>query len=172
MQGTHTFGVATLNKTILESDILRMKETADIVIVSLHIGKNYVTDISDEHKEFARYAVDVGADAIVCHSAHITLPVEIYKGKSICYSIGNFIFTTPGRFSKVDELYHVGIGAEFVIRNKKIVALQLIPFKTNNKVTGYHPYFLNRSEAHLLFDIILPPKINTKFVGSSVILDF
>ena len=63
------------------------------------------------------------------------------------------------------------MGVELIIRNKKIVALQLIPFKTNNKVTGYHPYFLNSSEARLLFDIILPPEINTKFVGSSVILD-
>jgi len=115
-------GIAELSKKNLESDISRIKNDADVVIVSLHIGENYKVDISNAHKDFARYAIDAGADAVICHSSHIILPVEIYKGKPIFYSIGNFIFTTPGRFRDVDELYHVGMGVELIIKNKKITS--------------------------------------------------
>jgi len=165
-------GIAELSTKNLESDISRIKNDADIVIVSLHIGENYEVDISKEHKDFARYAIDAGADAVICHSAHIILPVEIYKGKPIFYSVGNFIFTTPGRFRDVDELYHVGMGVEFIIKNKKITSLKLTPFKTNNRLTNYQPCFLNRSEIDLLFDMILPSDINKTLVDLSVILDF
>ncbi|MCK4500014.1 CapA family protein, partial [Candidatus Babeliales bacterium] len=47
-------GVAKLNMTNLEEDILKLKESADIVFVSLHIGKNYDINVSDETKKFAR----------------------------------------------------------------------------------------------------------------------
>jgi len=165
-------GVAELSKKNLKSDISMMKKDADLVFVSLHIGDNYEVNISSRHKDFARYAIDVGADAVVCHSAHIVLPIEIYKGKPICYSIGNFIFTTLGRFRFVDELYHVGMGADFTIKNNEITSLKLTPFKTNNLITDFQPYFLNESEIDLLFDVMLPSSINPIFDNSSVVLDF
>jgi len=165
-------GVAELSKKNLKSDISRIKKDADLVFVSLHIGNNYDVIISSKHQDFARYAIDVGADAVICHSAHIVLPIEIYKGKPICYSIGNFIFTTLGRFRFVDELYHVGMGADFTIKNNEITSLKLTPFKTNNLITDFQPYFLNESEIDLLFDVMLHPSINAILVNSSVILDF
>jgi poly-gamma-glutamate synthesis protein (capsule biosynthesis protein) len=42
--------------------------------------------------EFAHAAVDAGADAVFGHGPHVTLGVEIYKGRPIFYSLGNFIF--------------------------------------------------------------------------------
>ena len=163
-------GVAELNRHNLESDILQMKEKTDIIIVSFHIGSNYDINIYNNQKEFAHYAIDLGADAVVCHSAHIVLPVELYKGKMILYSIGNFIFTTPGRFHQVEEVYHTGMGAEFIFKNKEITTLKLTPFKTNNKVVRYQPCFLNNSEIQLLSDTIIPPEIPTTVDNSSIIL--
>jgi poly-gamma-glutamate synthesis protein (capsule biosynthesis protein) len=164
-------GVAELNEQNLKSDIARLKEQTDVILVSLHIGENYNVDISDNHRKFARLIIDLGADAVICHSAHIVLPVEFYKGKPIFYSIGNFIFTTPGRFDKVHEIYHVGLGVEFVISNKKIKEIKLTPFKTNNKITRYKPNFLNEKESSLLFNNIIPSEINSKIVDNSLVLD-
>ncbi len=164
-------GVAVLNISNLESDISKMKEKADIVVVSFHIGDNYETGISSAHQNFARYAIDKGADAVICHSSHIVLPVELYKGKIILYSIGNFIFTTPGRFDYVDEIYHAGMGAEFIIKNRKINTLKLTPFKTNNKEINFQPIFLNSTELKLLSEIIIPSYLNIKFENNSIILD-
>ena len=42
--------------------------------------------------EFAHFAIDNGADAFVSHGTHYLRGIEIYKGKPIFYSLGNFIF--------------------------------------------------------------------------------
>ena len=67
---------------------------ADYVIVSLHSH-----DLEGEKKEnpdmylreFARAVIDAGADAVIGHGPHLLRPVEIYQGKPIFYSLGNFI---------------------------------------------------------------------------------
>lgn len=42
--------------------------------------------------EFARAVIDAGADVFVGHGPHVLRGIEIYKGKPIFYSLGNFIF--------------------------------------------------------------------------------
>jgi poly-gamma-glutamate synthesis protein (capsule biosynthesis protein) len=41
---------------------------------------------------FAHQAIDEGADVFVGHGSHFPMGIEIYKGKPIFYSVGNFIF--------------------------------------------------------------------------------
>ena len=162
-------GVAELNNTNLEEDIPKLKQEADIVIVSLHIGGNYITSIYTGTIEFAHYAIDLGADAVIIHSPHIPLPVELYEGKPIFYSIGNFIFTTIGGFYRVDEEYHAGLGVEFIIKNKKINTVKIHPFKANNREIAYHPSFLNHDEAIALYNKIITQGIDAKIKGSTCI---
>ena len=82
----------------------------DIVIVSVHAGaegeKNrHVTRQTEIfHEEdrgnvyaFAHKMVDAGADVILGHGPHVTRAVELYKGRLIAYSLGNFC--TYGRFN-------------------------------------------------------------------------
>ena len=42
--------------------------------------------------EFARAAVDAGADVVAGHGPHLTLGTEIHWGRPIFYSLGNFVF--------------------------------------------------------------------------------
>lgn len=42
--------------------------------------------------EFARAAIDAGADVVTGHGPHLTLGTEIYRGRPIFYSLGNFLF--------------------------------------------------------------------------------
>ena len=42
--------------------------------------------------EFARAAIDAGADVVTGHGPHLTLGAEIYRDRPIFYSLGNFIF--------------------------------------------------------------------------------
>ena len=46
----------------------------------------------DEVKIFAHKVIDAGADAYLGHGPHILRGIEIYKGKPIFYSLGNFVF--------------------------------------------------------------------------------
>jgi poly-gamma-glutamate synthesis protein (capsule biosynthesis protein) len=44
--------------------------------------------------QIARGAIDAGADLVIGHGPHYTLPVEIYRGRPICYGLGNLSFET------------------------------------------------------------------------------
>ncbi len=73
------------------------KRQADFVIMSLHCHQGPGgAQNSDEPAGFiveaARAFVDAGADAFVGHGPHMLRGVEIYRGKPIFYSLGNFMF--------------------------------------------------------------------------------
>ena len=68
---------------------------ADYVIVTIHAHEGQPRDRllpADFLVTFARAMVDAGADLFVGHGPHVLRPVEIYKGKPILYSLGDFIF--------------------------------------------------------------------------------
>ncbi|HEX2474484.1 MAG TPA: CapA family protein, partial [Lacipirellulaceae bacterium] len=47
---------------------------------------------ADFFTDFAHQAIDTGADVFVGHGSHFPMGVEIYQGKPIFYSVGNFVF--------------------------------------------------------------------------------
>ncbi len=67
---------------------------ADYVIVTIHAhesaGQNSVA--ADFVVTFARAMIDAGADVFVGHGPHVLRGIEIYKGKPIFYSLGDFLF--------------------------------------------------------------------------------
>jgi hypothetical protein len=72
------------------------KQTSDFSIVSLHTHEpsNYSREPPDFLPGLAHQAVDNGADAFVMHGPHQLRGIEIYKGKPIFYSLGNFFYMT------------------------------------------------------------------------------
>jgi poly-gamma-glutamate capsule biosynthesis protein CapA/YwtB (metallophosphatase superfamily) len=82
----------------------------DIVIVSFHGGAEgrsktnvtrqrelFVGEDRGNVYEFARVVIDAGADMVLGHGPHVTRAIDVYKGKFITYSMGNF--ATYARFS-------------------------------------------------------------------------
>src|SRR5688500_15162276 len=63
-----------------------------IVTIHAHEGGRERTLPADFLVTFARAMVDAGADMFVGHGPHVLRAVEIYKGKPIMYSLGDFIF--------------------------------------------------------------------------------
>jgi hypothetical protein len=90
--------------------VARLKREFDLVIVSFHgggEGKDALR-ISDADEifagynrgnvvRFARAVVDAGADLVIGHGPHVPRALEVYKGKLIAYSLGNFL--AYGRFN-------------------------------------------------------------------------
>lgn len=68
------------------------KRQADAVVVILHGGKEYDAMPTAQQQTAAHRAVDAGADLVVGHHPHVLQPAEIYKGKLIAYSLGDFVF--------------------------------------------------------------------------------
>jgi poly-gamma-glutamate synthesis protein (capsule biosynthesis protein) len=63
---------------------------ADLVIVSAHVGPNWGAP-SKEIQALAHDLIDMGADLYWGHSNHTPQGIELYKGKAILYSTGDFI---------------------------------------------------------------------------------
>ena len=77
----------------IEGDIQSLRDAGcNIVIVSYHWGeeKDYVPN--ERQVPLGRATIDAGADLVIGHHSHRMNPIEIYKGKYICYSLGNFSF--------------------------------------------------------------------------------
>lgn len=67
---------------------------ADYTIVTIHAhegGRDRLVP-ADFLVAFARAMVDAGADLFVGHGPHVLRGIEIYKGRPILYSLGDFIF--------------------------------------------------------------------------------
>jgi len=76
----------------LREDLKRLRGQADIVVASHHWGLRQ--DVLQYMTEIAHAAIDAGADIVVGHGPHYSLPVEIYRGKPIFYGLGSFSFHT------------------------------------------------------------------------------
>lgn len=70
------------------------RRNARVVIVSNHDhrGSKKQTEPSESFKAFARASIDAGADVVFNTGPHLLWGIEIYKGKPIFYSLGNFFF--------------------------------------------------------------------------------
>jgi poly-gamma-glutamate capsule biosynthesis protein CapA/YwtB (metallophosphatase superfamily) len=87
----HTWVDKVYLKT-LQDDVAALRERVDVVIVSLHWGLDEA--VLDYMTELAHAAVNAGADVVMGHGPHYSLPVEIYRGKPIFYGVGSFSFHT------------------------------------------------------------------------------
>jgi poly-gamma-glutamate capsule biosynthesis protein CapA/YwtB (metallophosphatase superfamily) len=73
-------------------DIAALRQTADIVVASCHWGLG--EEVLDYMTEIAHATIDAGANIVIGHGPHYSLPVEAYKGKPIFYGLGSFSFQT------------------------------------------------------------------------------
>lgn len=71
---------------------------ADFVILAMHWGvppfwrARFQDGLADYQVEVGRALIDAGVDVIVGHHPHSLQEVEVYRGKPIFYSLGNFVF--------------------------------------------------------------------------------
>lgn len=87
--GTNYIKVGDSEK--IKDSITKLRDTVDIIILSIHWGPNMREKPSQEFVHFAHEMIDMGIDIIHGHSAHIFQGVEIYKNKLILYDTGDFV---------------------------------------------------------------------------------
>ncbi len=87
-------GIAWLDEDMVVAAIQHTKQTlgVDFLIVYPHWGWEYQKLASPRQRQLARLMIDSGADAVVGGHPHVTQDIEVYQGKPIFYSLGNFVF--------------------------------------------------------------------------------
>jgi poly-gamma-glutamate capsule biosynthesis protein CapA/YwtB (metallophosphatase superfamily) len=111
-------GFANLTESNIIQQIMSVRDVADLIILEMHSGSEYSVSPSDwfgkiilnedpdgdedyspdfrapRESDIAlrHFAIENGADAVICHHPHITHGFEVYNGKLIAHSLGNFVF--------------------------------------------------------------------------------
>jgi poly-gamma-glutamate capsule biosynthesis protein CapA/YwtB (metallophosphatase superfamily) len=73
-------------------ELRALRTQVDLLVASHHWGLG--EDVLQYMTDIAHAAIDAGADIVVGHGPHYSLPVEVYKGKPVFYGLGSFSFHT------------------------------------------------------------------------------
>ncbi|MEO1375805.1 MAG: CapA family protein [Cyanobacteria bacterium J06635_10] len=117
------------------------RKKAKIVVISMHVGaegtralhvKNQTEFFYGENRgnslNFARTMIDSGADLVLGHGPHVPRAIEVYQGKLIAYSLGNFlgyrVFSTSS-YKGYSMILDVKLNPEGDFLSGKIIPVRL-----------------------------------------------
>lgn len=83
---------ASIDELLEKIKKLKQEDPSFHIVVILHWGAEYHLTPDPIQRREARKLIDSGADAIIGHHPHVIQEEEVYKGKNIFYSLGNFVF--------------------------------------------------------------------------------
>jgi len=150
------------DKAAMMADIKKLRPQVDVLVVSIHSGVHFQPAVVPMYQKEAGYAaIDAGADLVVQHHAHILKGIEVYKGKAIFYSLGNFALEHtlpfPGKHRGKDLVYEHAKKELYRVKKvpgwekhvfhhealKTLIAKAYIQDKKIQKVT-YIPCYINQ----------------------------
>jgi poly-gamma-glutamate capsule biosynthesis protein CapA/YwtB (metallophosphatase superfamily) len=114
-------------------DIREARQEVDILMVSFHWGEELKSEPKKYQIDFAHHAINAGADIVLGHHPHIPQPIEIFKGKPIFYSLGNY------SFGAISDKATFSFAAATRFKNNVPVQIILYPLNVNNQEVGFQP---------------------------------
>lgn len=130
-------GTAPGYADFVKADIEKARPLADLVIVSFHWGAELLTAAKDYQIELGRQAIDWGADLVLGHHPHVLQELEMYKGRLIAYSLGNFVFGSESNRTNVSMILLL------VFQDKTLARVEAVPLDVNNYRVKYRPHVLS-----------------------------
>ena len=114
-------GSAYFDQDKIKNSIKDAKDNgADLIIVIPHWGVEYSKTPSVRQKEWARFFIDNGADLVVGGHPHVVQTTDQYVGKTIIYSLGNFIFDGMEGDARKGNMISVNIKTKELYKQKKL----------------------------------------------------
>lgn len=105
------------------------------IIYACHFGQEYAPEHNELQTQIAHALIDAGADCVVGTHPHVVQGIEVYQGKPIFYSLGNFVF--GGNLAPTDyDGLALQMKLEFHLRECTGVAVTLIPLMTSGVQDG------------------------------------
>ncbi len=155
---TQSAGIAPLDIPLIKEDIETHRRNNNIVIVSLHWGIEHTIVPQPYQIALAHTIIDCGADAIIGHHPHWPQGIELYRGKPIVYSLGNFI---NGYINKIE---HDNIAVVLYYNGNNLEKIRILPVAGQNRQIRFQPYILTGTPATALMELIksLSLEMNTE----------
>ena len=118
---------------------------SDFIMVSMHFGNEYSMSPNTDQEKIAHELIDYGADIVVGAHPHVPQGVEMYKGKPICYSLGNFMFDLGTESTLNDYMIKVELVNDTGV-------LTLYPVNIN----GYLPHIMGSDDGKTFLNGLSP----------------
>ncbi len=141
-------GTAPGYSDFIQADIEKVRPQADLVVVSFHWGAELMTAAKDYQIELGRQAVDWGADLVLGHHPHVLQEIELYKGRMIAYSLGNFVFGSESNRTNISMILLL------TYRGNTLSKIEAVPLDVNNYRVKYQPKMLTGKAAGDVIDSI------------------
>ncbi|MEY4745048.1 MAG: hypothetical protein RL272_993 [Candidatus Parcubacteria bacterium] len=120
-------GTAFMDAAAMSADVRAARGVADVVIVSMHSGREYRYAPDASQIAFARAAIDAGANLVIGHHPHVVQTVERYKDRLIFYSLGNFVF---------DQMWsdptREGLAVKFTFDGPRVARADVVPVQIDD----------------------------------------
>jgi poly-gamma-glutamate synthesis protein (capsule biosynthesis protein) len=117
--------------TNLRAQVAAARDSCDLLVVSFHWGEQDSEVPTHRQADVARASIDAGADLILGHHPHVLQGAEVYKGRLILYSMGDFVFdarTSDEAESGIFEIYYrPGTGLELWMAPVRIASSRMGP---------------------------------------------
>jgi poly-gamma-glutamate synthesis protein (capsule biosynthesis protein) len=134
-------GVPRIQEDWLAEDIRAAKALAPIVAVAFHWGDEFMNYPNAEQQRIARHTIDLGADLVLGYHPHAIQGFEIYKGKFIAYSTGNFIMDRQD-----SELARESMILDFAVGPEGVRSVNVLPVW----IKAEQPYIMTGAEGETL----------------------
>ena len=97
-------GYSAYNTDSAKNEIQKHNDS-DLIVAFMHYGNEYTKEPNEDQKRISHELIDNGADVVIGAHPHVVQGIEMYNGKPIFYSLGDFIFDISG--GDLDNAYMV-----------------------------------------------------------------
>jgi hypothetical protein len=127
---------------------------ADRVVAYVHWGNNY-QPVNVEQRYWAQEFAAVGYDAVIGAGSHVAQPIEVLDGMPVVYSLGNFVFTTNGRYAQFDQ---PGLGLALTTHSRPdgSLTLEVRCIANDNRLVNFQPQACTAEQAAAFLPTLHP----------------
>jgi len=146
--GDYNVGLLALNQVFsilswedITTQLNELASTSDFQIAYIHWGEEYLLKHNQTQEDIAKRLIDGGIDAVIGHHPHVTQDIQVYNGRPIFYSLGNFLF---------DQYFSVDVQQGLVLTlelSSSTVEYTITPVTSEGKLS--QPYLMPVTEAGL-----------------------
>ena len=113
-------------KEVVKSDIEKLRDKVDVLMVAMHFGEEYNFDKTTYQEDAAKYLASLGVDIVIGTHSHVVGPIEHIGDTLVIYSLGNFL----SAHSVKDISNRIGLMSSVIIT--KVIKDNKVDISINN----------------------------------------
>jgi len=156
--GKHRAGTAVAAPQSVIDQVSACAKAGFYTVAAFHWGQEERSSPRLYQEELAHLAIDAGANLVIGHHPHRIQPMEVYKGRPILYSLGNFAF---GSDPVQTDQGGLAVRLSLPRGSSEPIILDLIPLDVNNHVVRFIPRPASRAEVDA-FEAYIPKAANCR----------